>query len=189
VLYVTERCVFRLCAEGLELVEIAPGIDLQRDILDRMGFMPLMRGAPALMDPAIFRPGPMGLRERLLRLPLDDRFAYDEQQNTLFINFEGHTVKTAADVEAIRSQVTRLLAPLGHRVQAIVNYDNFSLFPDVVDAYAAMVGELEARFYAVVSRYTASNFLRLKLGDALRQRGLAPHIFENAEQARAQLAG
>jgi propionate CoA-transferase len=43
VLYVTERCVFRLCAEGLELMEIAPGIDLQKDILDRMDFVPVMR--------------------------------------------------------------------------------------------------------------------------------------------------
>jgi len=139
------------------------------------------------MDAAIFRPGPMGLRERLLRLPLPERFAYDDQQNTLFINFEGHTVKSLADVEAIRQQVTQLVEPLGHRVHAIVNYDNFSILPDVLDAYTAMVKCLQERHYAVVSRYTASSFLRMKLGDALKQRGLAPHIFENAEQARAEI--
>jgi propionate CoA-transferase len=187
VLYVTERCVFRLGAQGLELIEIAPGIDLQRDILDRMPFAPVMTAPPALMDAAIFRPEPMGLRERLLRLPLPERFAYDDQQNTLFINFEGHTVKSLTDVEAIRQQVTRLIEPLGHRVNAIVNYDNFSILPDVLDAYTAMVKGLQERHYAVVSRYTASSFLRMKLGDALQQRGLAPHIFENAEQARAQM--
>ncbi|HSI61416.1 MAG TPA: acyl CoA:acetate/3-ketoacid CoA transferase [Ideonella sp.] len=188
VLYVTERCVFRLCAEGLELIEIAPGVDLRRDILDRMAFAPLIKAPPVLMEAAIFRPGAMGLRERMLRLPLPERFAYDPQQNTLFINFEGHTVKSLADVEAIRAEVVRLVEPLGRRVQAIVNYDNFSIFPDTLDAYTAMVQDLEERLYAVVSRYTASSFLRMKLGDALRKRGLAPHIFECAEQARTQVA-
>ena len=43
VLYVTERAVFRLAAEGLELIELAPGIDLQRDVLDLMSFQPIVR--------------------------------------------------------------------------------------------------------------------------------------------------
>lgn len=55
VMFVTERAVFRLRPEGLELTEIAPGIDLQRDLLDRMEFVPLMRDVQ-LMPRSLFYP-------------------------------------------------------------------------------------------------------------------------------------
>lgn len=64
VLFVTERCVFELRAEGLYLTEIAPGMDLERDILSQMGFAPLI-DRPVLMDARIFTDAPMGLREIL----------------------------------------------------------------------------------------------------------------------------
>ena len=62
VLYVTERAVFEMTPEGLVLKEIAPGVDLQRDVLDQMDFMPLMPEKPKLMDERIFRDEKMGLR-------------------------------------------------------------------------------------------------------------------------------
>jgi propionate CoA-transferase len=73
---------------------------------------------------------------------------------------------------------------LGKRVYAIVNYDNFSIPPDLLDEYSAMVRSLTDRYYSGVSRYTTSGFLRIKLGEALEGRGLAPHIFESADEAR-----
>lgn len=60
VLYVTERCVFQLVPEGLLLKEVAPGVDMQRDILERMRFRPIVPDEVPLMDGAIFREGPMG---------------------------------------------------------------------------------------------------------------------------------
>jgi propionate CoA-transferase len=55
VLFVTERAVFQLTADGLELIEIAPGVDLERDILQHMGFAPIMRDV-RLMDAGLFQP-------------------------------------------------------------------------------------------------------------------------------------
>ena len=58
VLYVTERCVFQLAAAaGLELIEIAPGIDLERDVLAQMDFMPAIAADLRLMEPALFAEG------------------------------------------------------------------------------------------------------------------------------------
>ncbi|GMW02504.1 MAG: propionate CoA-transferase [Candidatus Hydrogenedentota bacterium] len=54
-MFVTERCVFHLVPEGLLLSEIAPGIDLQRDILDQMEFRPIVPDDIPLMDVALFR--------------------------------------------------------------------------------------------------------------------------------------
>lgn len=61
VVFITERCVFRLEKEGLTLVEIAPGIDLQRDILDNMDYRPLISKDLKEMPKALFNDGPMGL--------------------------------------------------------------------------------------------------------------------------------
>jgi len=61
VLYITERCVFRLTNLGIELIEIAPGLDLQRDIIDRMAFRPLIAEPLRLSDLRLYRPTPMGI--------------------------------------------------------------------------------------------------------------------------------
>lgn len=73
VLYVTERCVFRLAEQGLELIEIAPGIDLQRDVLAQMEFMPAISSQLRTMDARLFDEAPLGLRTRLLQQRCPER--------------------------------------------------------------------------------------------------------------------
>jgi propionate CoA-transferase len=65
----------------------------------------------------------------------------------------------------------------------VVNYDNFYLAPALADDYIAMVRGLAERYYAGVTRYTTSSFLRLKLSEHLSQRGLSPHIYESRQEA------
>jgi propionate CoA-transferase len=166
VLYVTERCVFRLTgneqAPALELIEIAAGVDLQRDVLDQMDFVPLISTQLSIMDAALFADAPMGLRARLLATPLAKRLELDREHKLLFINFEGLSVNSLDDVQAIEDQVTALLAPLGHRVAVVVNYDSFTILPPLLDAYTSMVQGLKRRFYSRVTRYGAGGFVKAK---------------------------
>ena len=165
VLYVTERCVFQLApTAGLELIEIAPGIDLQRDILAQIDFTPAISPQLRQMDPRLFAPEPMKLRERMLALPLAQRIELDAQGKVLFINFEGLGVNSAEDIEAIETEVARRVAPLNERVNVVVNYDHFSIRPELMDAYSAMVRRLTQRYYEHVTRYAASGFIRARLG-------------------------
>jgi propionate CoA-transferase len=60
--YVTERCVLKLTPDGVAVIEIAPGIDLDRDVLAHAAFPLLVPTTPKLMDAALFRPEPFGLR-------------------------------------------------------------------------------------------------------------------------------
>jgi len=64
VLYVTERAVFRLGKRGLVLEEIAPGVDLEKDVLARMEFSPTVSRELKLMDEKIFREAKMGIQPK-----------------------------------------------------------------------------------------------------------------------------
>jgi propionate CoA-transferase len=71
----------------------------------------------------------------------------------------------------------------------VVNYDNFSISPELVGPYSDMVKGLVNRYYTGVTRYTTSTFLRMKIGEALQKRKVAPHIYETREEAEAALKG
>jgi acyl CoA:acetate/3-ketoacid CoA transferase len=61
VLYITERCVIRLEADGLTVIEVAPGVDVQRDVLGQAEVELRVSPRLTLMDARLFRPEPMGL--------------------------------------------------------------------------------------------------------------------------------
>jgi len=183
VVYVTERCVFQLTKEGLELIEVAPGVDIERDILTRMPFRPIV-GEVGEMDSRIFLDQPIGLREALLELPLQQRIGYDSTRNTLFLNFEGLRLRSTKEVDALRDAVVAQCRSIGRRVPAVVSYDAFELEPDLEPYYVGVVAQLERDQYSVVSRYTTSAFMCLKLAQVLT-RAVQPHIFGNSREAQA----
>lgn len=183
ILYVTERCVFSLTREGLELVEIAPGVDLQRDILAHMDFEPIVHQPLKKMDTRIFKPMLMGLKDDLLSISIDERITYDTKMNVLFANLAGYAVKTEADIDAVKTTIVNLIKPQGKKVYAIGNYDGFAINPDLIDSYTEMQTFLTQTYFSRVSRYTTSAFLRMKLGESLEKRGLSPHIYESKIEA------
>ena len=187
VYYVTERCVFELIESGLKLIEVAPGIDIDQEILAQMEFAPIITDTPRLMDPRIFSGAAMELKQELLAVPLERRLIYVAEQNTYFVNFEGYRVNSHEDIARIRQHTEAICKPLGKKVYAIVNYDNFSINPEMVDGYAEMVKYLVDNYYIDVTRYTTSLFMRMKLGDALQKRKVAPHIYETQAEAEQAL--
>jgi propionate CoA-transferase len=181
--YITERCVFVLGPEGLVLTEIAPGIDIDRDIVNLLPFTPTVN-SPRLMDPSIFEPGRMGLRGRMLELNVSDRITYDQSRNTVFMDFSGLHVRTTDDTLEIIEAVDSLLEPLNGRVKAVVNYDRFLLDEAAVDAYADAVRHVQDTYYldGEVTRHTTNAFMRLKLGKELAKRDIQSMIAESLQK-------
>jgi len=183
ILYITERCVFSLSQDGLLLEEIAPGVDLENDILSLMDFTPEIQQPLATMDSRIFKPEIMGLKTDLLSVSISERITYSSKMDIMFANLAGFSVKSESDIEAIKITIDDLLKPLGRKVYAIGNYDGFNINPDLIDAYTEMQTYVTENYFTKVSRYTTSAFLRMKLGASLEKRGRSPHIYESKNEA------
>jgi propionate CoA-transferase len=182
-LFVTERCVFGLNESGMTLLEVAPGIDIERDILAGMDFEPIVNN-PKSMDPRIFNPQVMGLKDAMLSMGLSDRIHYVHSTNTIFLNLAGLRVRTSKDVQDIHDTFEARMKAVGKRMHAVVNYENFVIDEDVMYEYADLVKYIDSTYYLSVSRYITSAFLRRKLGKELRERELSPRIYETVEEAK-----
>jgi propionate CoA-transferase len=186
VLYITERCVLTLTADGLELTEVAPGVDIERDILPYMAFKPIIRN-PQLMDARIFRDEIMGLKDTILSISLLERISYQAERNLLFINFQGLKLVSPKDAQDVQAAVERKCKEIGHKVNLIANYDGFEILEPAMDAYTEVVKNMSEKYYEKTTRYSTSAFLRNKLGAAISSRGLAPHIYETRTEAEAAI--
>ena len=181
-------CVFQLTDEGLELIEVAPGIDIERDILPHMGFTPIIKH-PAQMDARLFRDEPMELLSDLLNLNLPERVSYDAERNILFLNLEGWHARIKSDIDDLRKVLVDACKKPANGSTRWVNHDGFRINENLYDDYASMIQYLSANYYLTTTRYATSAFLRLKMEEALNNRGLAPHVFERKGRRHAFLDG
>ena len=108
VYYVTERCVFRKSAAHteLELVEIAPGIDLQKDILDQMEFTPVISKDLKLMDKRFFKDEKMEIE---LFGSLAERCTYHEDDHLIFLDLFGVSIQSKTEVDWFRVSINMWL--------------------------------------------------------------------------------
>ena len=186
VIYVTERCVFMLTDHGLELIEVAPGIDIERDILAHMAFKPHIH-KPVTMNPALFTDAPMALLADLMNENLKDRISYDAGRNLLSINLEAWSARKPSDIVDLQRAIGEACTAAGQKVNAVVNQDGCRIAEDLYDRYADMVAYVNKHYYARMARYATSAITRTKLLNALRRRGLDTHVYDSADAAFAAL--
>ncbi len=179
ILYVTERCVFSIAENGVELIEVAPGIDVESDILAHMDFTPIMKNV-RLMDMRIFSSQTMNLKASLVDAPISHRIQLDESNTTLNINMRGYNIKEPKDLQLIRLRILELCEPLQKKVDMVAWYDGFSLDKSLQSTYNDVMASLEDNYYKTSIRYTRDPFLRLKLAAELQRRGIETQIHKDS---------
>lgn len=178
VLYITERCVFELNHRGLKLIEIAPGIDLQQDILDHMTFKPYIKDPENIpgMDERIFRADrTMGLYDELFSIEkqFPHRLEYHADTHTLFIDLKHYQVQKYEEIDQVKGMIESKLRtcienhPKHEKVNVVVNYDGFDCKVNLTEAWSAMAQELQREYYHSAKRYSGKVFMRQKLGSIL----------------------
>ena len=116
------------------------------------------------MDPRLFLETPMGL-DKVRTTLLSERLVFDEDRQTMFVDFEGLSLPNMATFEALEAQLTEVFEKLPGRVKVVVNYENFTVAPAVEKAYFAMVERNTERYFSSVARYSSDAFFRRKTGD------------------------
>jgi propionate CoA-transferase len=169
--FVTERAVFQRTAdhEVLELIEVAPGLNLQSDVLDQMEFKPVISPNLKLMDARIFRPAKMEILEDLFGHLLD-RYVYHESDHTLFVDLFGVTLDTEDDARTFfdaHEQVVRPLTASKGPIHMVANYDGFDLRAGLEEVYSDRLSAIAEKYYASVTRFAGAAFNRAKLGSKI----------------------
>ena len=165
--FVTERAVFRRTPnhDVVELVEIAPGVDFQKDILDQMDFEPTISPHLRFMDPNIFQDAKMDVSTKIFGT-LREKCFYHAKDHTMYVDLFGVNLNTEDDVMWFRDSLKMILKPYFDAkgpVDMVVNYSGFDIRKGLEDSYEDAVSKVQAEMYGKVKRYTGRAFQRAKL--------------------------
>jgi propionate CoA-transferase len=173
VYYVTERAVFRRTVdhEELELIEMAPGVDLQKDILDQMEFTPAISPNLKHMDGRIFNDEKMNVRSEIFG-SLKDRCVYHgDHQHAMYIDLFGITIDNEADIKWLITGLRNIMHPLVEEkgpLEIIVNYEGFDVHKGLEGQFSEAVRtQLEEPYYKSVVRFAGKAFKRASLGEKM----------------------
>jgi propionate CoA-transferase len=183
VFYITERCVFKLIDGRLDLIEVAPGIDVERDILKQMEFRPVI-GSIVPMDPRLFQDPAMVIRKEFLLKELKTRVRYSTDRNLLRLNFNGLEIDSTEDIDNIKKIVEDICTAAGKKVNAVVNYNAFKVNDQLLDEYLAMGQYIIEKYYRKVARHTTNKEAVARFSAEFQERGLATNIFSTEDEAQ-----
>jgi propionate CoA-transferase len=172
VFYVTERAVFRRTAKNdvIELIEVAEGVDVQKDVIDQMEFTPAISPNLKKMDPRIFKEEKMNVTAELFG-SLEERCSYQKEDHTMFLDLFGINLNTKDDVDWFFDTLSCILEPLVRAkgpIDMVVQYDGFDIRQGLEDEHIRRTKELEDKYYKSVHRFTGTQFHRAKLAKNLK---------------------
>jgi propionate CoA-transferase len=185
VLYVTERCVLRLGPDGLELLEIAPGIDLERDVLAKMDFRPEVASDLRLMDAAIFSQAQLGLTRRA-PVTLEARIRHRTEDNVVLVILDGLTLGRVGEADRAVQFFHRRLGALDPSEHVVVDCDGFDLSQSGAPQFLRLLQDFgKSRSWA----WCCTDALhRRKIGRLYADGNVRPSIQPSLRQALDSLA-
>ncbi len=184
VLYVTERCVLRLGPAGLELTEVAPGVDVERDVLGKMDFRPKLASDLREMDPEIFSHAPLGLA-RHVPLTVEARIRYRSEEDLVLLSLDGLAFGGVPEAERAAGLIDRRLREIDRGENVIVDCGGYDLSRPGGPRFLVLLDERDgSRSWAW---FCTDALQRRKIGRACLDAGVRRPIHSSLEQALDRL--
>ena len=149
-----------------------------------MDFKPLIPRDPVADGPAHLRGRADGIARPAAGVPLSSASPTTGDQIIFFVNLERFALRRRGRHRGNRQDRRTRSRSLGKRSTPSSTTTISLIVPELLDDYSGHGPRADGKYYSEVTRYTTSGFLRMKLGDALKKRGVAPHIYESAAEAR-----